>query len=126
MELGIDVRTAEGVTILDVVGEVDLYTAPQLEEGLRRAAAASPPLLAVNLTKVTYIDSTALRVLTDSQKRARERRGTIVVITTQPTIEKIFRITGLGTILPVVASEREAVAHLRAHSPAAPGEYNPR
>ena len=121
MELGIDVRTAEGVTILDVVGEVDLYTAPQLEEGLRRAAAASPPLLAVNLTKVTYIDSTALRVLTDSQKRARERRGTIVVITTQPTIEKIFRITGLGTILPVVASEREAVAHLRAHPSTAPG-----
>jgi anti-sigma B factor antagonist len=121
LELGIDVREAEGVTILDVEGEVDLYTAPQLEEGLRKAATASPPLLAVNLTKVTYIDSTALRVLTDSQKRARERRGAVVVITTQPTIEKIFRITGLGTILPVVASEREAVERLRTHPPTARG-----
>lgn len=121
MELGIDVRTLEGVAILDVVGEVDLSTAPQLEEGLRRAATASPPLVAVNLTRVTYIDSTALRVLTDGQKRVRDRRGLLVVIADQPTIKKIFRITGLGTIVPVVATEREALAHLGAHPPIPPG-----
>jgi len=121
LDLGIDVRTIEGVAILDVVGEVDLYTAPQLEEGLRRAATASPPLVAVNLTRVTYIDSTALRVLTDGQKRVRERRGAIVVIADQPTIKKIFRITGLGTIVPVVATEREALAHLKVHPPTPPG-----
>ena len=121
MELGIDVRTLEGVAILDVVGEVDLSTAPQLEEGLRKAATASPPLVAVNLTRVTYIDSTALRVLTDGQKRVRDRRGMLVVIADQPTIKKIFRITGLGTIVPVVATEREALAHLGVHPPIPPG-----
>ncbi len=120
MDLQIGVRTIDGVTILDVVGEVDLYTAPQLEDGLRKAAGAPSPVFAVNLTGVAYLDSTALRVLTDSHKRVRERQGAMVVIAGQPTIQKIFRITGLGTVLHVVASEREAIERLRTHRPAPP------
>lgn len=115
MDLQIDVRTSDGVTILDVVGEVDLYTAPRLEEGLRRAASGTRPRLAVNLTRVAYLDSTALRVLTESHKDVRSRQGAIVLIATQPTIQKIFRVTGLGAIIAVVATEREAVEQLRTH-----------
>jgi anti-sigma B factor antagonist len=115
VDLQLDVRTSDGVTILDVVGEVDLYTAPRLEEGLRQAASGPRPLLAVNLTRVAYLDSTALRVLTESHKDVQSRQGAIVVIVTQPTIQKIFRVTGLGAILAVVATEREAVEQLRTH-----------
>ena len=120
MDLQIRVRTIEGVTILDVIGEVDLYTAPQLEEGLRKAAAAPVPLLAANLSAVAYLDSTALRVLTNVHKQLQERQGAMVVIAGQPTIQKIFRITGLGTVLHVVATEREAIERLNAHPPSPP------
>lgn len=120
MDLQINARTIDGVTILDVVGEVDLYTAPQLEEGLRKASSGTRPLLAVNLTRVTYLDSTALSVLTESHKRVQVRQGAMVVIATQPTIQKIFRITGLGTVLPVVATEGEAIEQLRTQPPATP------
>ena len=120
MDLQIRVRTIDGVTILDVIGEVDLYTAPQLEEGLRKAAGASAPLLAVNLSEVAYLDSTALRVLTNLHKQVQERQGAMVVIAGQPTIQKIFRITGLGTVLHVVATEREAIDRLNAHPPSPP------
>lgn len=120
MDLQIRVRTIEGVTILDVIGEVDLYTAPQLEEGLRKAAGAPAPLLAVNLSAVAYLDSTALRVLTNVHKQVQERQGAMVVIAGQPTIQKIFRITGLGTVLHVVATEREAIERLNAHPPSPP------
>lgn len=120
MELQINARTIDGVTILDVVGEVDLYTAPQLAEGLRKAAEGARPLLAVNLTQVSYLDSTALRVLTESHKQVQARHGAIVVISTQPTIRRIFRITGLGAVLPVVATEPEAIEHLRTQPPTRP------
>ncbi len=120
MNLQIEMRTSDGVTILDIVGEVDLYTAPRLEEGLRRAASGARPLLAVNLTRVAYLDSTALRVLTESHKDVQARQGAIVVIATQPTIQKIFQITGLGAVFPVVATEREAVEQLRTHPPTRP------
>jgi anti-sigma B factor antagonist len=120
VDLQIDVRTSDGVTILDVVGEVDLYTAPRLEEGLRQAASGTRPLLAVNLTRVAYLDSTALRVLTESHREVQSRQGAIVVIATHATIQKIFHITGLGTVLPVVSTEQEAVAQLRTPPPVHP------
>lgn len=120
MELQIAVRNADGVTILDVVGEVDLYTVPQLEEALRKAASGAQPLLGVNLSRVSYLDSTGLRVLTEWSKQARARQGAFAVIADQPTIQKLFRITGLGEIVPVLATEREAIAHLKGQPPTPP------
>src|SRR5207244_11966892 len=73
VELKIGVRTVGEVTILDVAGELDLYTVPRLDEGLR--TAATRPLLVVNLSGVAYIDSTALKILTDHQKRIRALHG---------------------------------------------------
>jgi anti-sigma B factor antagonist len=120
LELQIAVRNIDGVTILDVVGEVDLYTVPQLEEALRGAASGAQPLLGVNLCGVTYLDSTGLRVLTEWSKQARARQGAFAVIADQPTIQKLFRITGLGGIVPVLSTEREAIAHLKGQPPAPP------
>lgn len=120
MELQIAVRNADGVTILDVVGEVDLYTVPQLEEALRKAASGAQPLLGVNLSRVSYLDSTGLRVLTEWSKQARARQGAFAVIADHPTIQKLFRITGLGEIVPVLATEREAIAHLKGQPPTPP------
>jgi anti-sigma B factor antagonist len=120
VELQIRVRNIDGVTILHVVGEVDLYTVPQLEEALRGAASGARPLLGVNLCEVTYLDSTGLRVLTEWSKQARARQGGFAVIADQPTIQKLFRITGLGEIVPVLATEGEAIAHLKGQTPTPP------
>ncbi len=120
MDLQIAVRKIDQVTILDVVGEVDLYTVPQLEEALRGAAADARPLLGVNLCAVTYLDSTGLRVLTEWHKQASARQGAFAVIADQPTIRKLFRITGLGKIVPILATEQEAIAHLRGLPPTPP------
>lgn len=120
MDLHIAVRNVDGVTILDVVGEIDLYTVPQLEEVLREAASAAKPLLGVNLTGVNYLDSSGLRVLSEWYKQAHARQGAFAVIADQPTIQKLFRITGLGEIVPVLATEREAIAHLKGQPPTPP------
>lgn len=120
MDLQIAVRKIDRVTILDVVGEIDLYTVPQLDEALRGAASDARPLLGVNLCQVTYLDSTGLRVLTEWYKQARARQGAFAVIADQPSIQKLFRITGLGEIVPIVATEQEAIAHLRGQPPTPP------
>ena len=116
MELKIGVRTVGEVTILDVAGELDLYTVPRLDEGLR--TAATRPLLVVNLSGVAYIDSTALKILTDHQKRIRALHGEIAIVAGQPAIAKIFKITGLDKILYVVATEREALEKVKVDRPA--------
>jgi len=120
MDLQVNVRTEGPVTILGVGGEVDLYTAPRLEEALSRATSGPRPLVVVDLTGTTYLDSTALRVLTSHLKRAREQHGEIVLVSTDPRLSKIFAITGLHQVFAISATEEEALARLRAHPPAPP------
>ncbi|HET7263668.1 MAG TPA: STAS domain-containing protein [bacterium] len=110
MELDVAVRTNGDVTVVDVAGEVDLYTAPRLEEALTKAAGRTPPLIVVNLGRTTYLDSTALRVLTAVFKRVRERRGEMAIAEVQPKIAKLFTLTGLDQVLPLYPTEREALA----------------
>ncbi len=120
MELQVEVRTNGGVSVVDVAGEVDLYTVPRLEEALARAAAGTPPLVVVDLTRTTYLDSTALRVLTAALKRAREREGEFALVSTQPKIAKLFSITGLDQLFPLCATEDEAIQKVRTRSPRRP------
>ena len=115
MEVQIGARTEGPVTVIDVAGEVDLYTAPRLEEALTRGSAGAPPLVVVNLSRTTYMDSTALRVLTAALKRVHEREGTLTLVSTQPNIAKLFTITGLDQVFSIYADEPEAIEKARAH-----------
>ena len=110
MELDVAVRISGNVTVVDVAGEVDLYTAPRLEEALAKATGRTPPLIVVNLGRTTYLDSTALRVLTSVFKRVRERDGEMAIAEVQPKIAKLFTLTGLDQVLSLCPTEREALA----------------
>ena len=116
MELDVATRNSGNVTIIDVAGEVDLYTAPRLEEALAKASGRTPPLIVVNLGKTTYLDSTALRVLTAVFKRVRERHGEMAIAEVQPKIAKLFTLTGLDQVMPLCPTEREALD--KVHQPA--------
>jgi anti-sigma B factor antagonist len=117
MDLDVAVRTDGNVTVVDVSGEVDLYTAPRLEEALTKASGRTPPLIVVNLGRTTYLDSTALRVLTAVFKRVRERHGGMAIAAVQPKIAKLFTLTGLDQLLPLCPTEREALD--KVHQPPA-------
>jgi len=117
MELQLAVRTDGAVAVVTITGEVDLYTAPRLEEALVRACAETPPRVVVNLAGVVYMDSTALRVLTAALKRVRERGGELAIVVTQPKIAKLFTITGLDQLFPICPTEAEALAHAGSHAP---------
>lgn len=117
MELQVEERIDGSVTILSVTGEVDLYTAPRLEEALSRATSGPRPLVIVNLTGTTYLDSTALRMLTVHVKRAREQHGDLALVSTHPRIAKIFTITGLHQVFSIFGTEGEALTKVRAQHP---------
>jgi anti-anti-sigma factor len=64
--------------------------------------------LVVDLTKVDYLDSTALGVLIGGLKRMREVEGNMVLICPSPRIRRVFEITGLDKIFDIYNSQEEA------------------
>ena len=102
-------RTADReLPIIELEGEVDVYTAPQLKQQMIGILEGGARELVVNLEKVDYLDSTALGVLIGGLKRMRERDGNMVLVCPSPRIRRVFEITGLDKIFDIYNTEAEA------------------
>lgn len=110
MDLGFEHGEHDGWLVLAVEGEVDVYTAPALRSELLKLSEADGVRIVLDLRKVDFMDSTGLGVLIGAHKRIKNSQGSIAVVCTQPTILKVFEITGLGAIIPVRSTLDEAVA----------------
>lgn len=87
--------------IIELEGEVDVYTAPQLKQQMISLLEGGSKQMVVDLTKVEYLDSTALGVLIGGLKRMRETDGNMVLVCPSPRIRRVFEITGLDKIFDI-------------------------
>ena len=105
--------------VIELGGEVDLYTAPEFKERLVQVIEDGKKQLVVDLSKATFIDSTTLGVLVGGVKRLRPTGGSLALVCTDQNISKIFEITGLDRVFTIHATRDEAVEQLQTPGPAA-------
>jgi anti-sigma B factor antagonist len=103
-------ETANGAAVIALSGELDLYTCPEFKQELLRVIDGGATLVVVDLTATTFIDSTALGVLIRGVDRLKSSDGQLIVACSDPSIVKVFEVTGLKRIFPVVGSRDEALA----------------
>src|ERR671922_1634767 len=108
MELGIDVRKVDSHAVVDVKGEIDVYTAPKLRENLIELVSEGSYDVVVNLEGVDFLDSTGLGVLVGALKRVKAHDGSLALVCTQDKILKIFKLPGLTKVFPIHSSVEEA------------------
>jgi anti-sigma B factor antagonist len=108
VDLSLSVRTVQNRTVLDVVGEVDVYSAPELRERLSELLSAQQPSLIVNLSEVSFLDSTGIGTLVAGLNRAVQFGGSLALACDQERILKLFRITGLDSVFAISASVEDA------------------
>jgi anti-sigma B factor antagonist len=119
MDFGLaTVDLGERVFSVRVVGEVDLSTAPDLKEALAEVIEGGGLGVLVDLSEVTFIDSTTLGVLMGAVKRLRPRGGEVAIACHDPNIRRIFEITLLDRIFAIFDTPAEGAAHLRARTDA--------
>src|ERR687893_1846282 len=97
--------------VIELGGEVDLYTAPEFKERMIELIEAGKKRIVVDLSKATFIDSTTLGVLVGGVKRLRPVGGSLSLVCTDQNITKIFEITGLDRVFPIHKSRDEALAN---------------
>jgi anti-sigma B factor antagonist len=102
----IDLRTKselfdDGTYVVSVSGELDLYSAPQLESELAGLHEKNVRGVIVDLTECEFIDSTALALLLKANKRLDAAEARLSIVTDDPNIRKIFEITGLDRVLTI-------------------------
>lgn len=113
MSFNVETTTiADAAAVIGVEGELDLYTAPRLQEALSRAVDTGHTRVLVDLSRSTFIDSTTLGVLMGSFQRLTDSGGTLVVACTDANLRRIFEITLLDQVFRVFESREDGEAHV--------------
>ena len=99
----VTIEESGGTARVALVGELDISTAPRLEEELRRVEAGSPRVLVLDLSKLTFMDSTGLRLLIGADARAREAGRRLVLIRGNEMVQRVLRVTRLDERLEIVS-----------------------
>ncbi len=110
MELTITTYAVDPFNVIEIGGEIDVYTAPRLRESIVAAVEAGQHRLIIDVQKVDFLDSTGLGVLVGALKRVRADGGSLDIVCTQERILKIFEITGLDKVFGLHATVDEARA----------------
>ena len=90
--------------VITVSGEVDLATSPALDTAIIAAIESGTSSVAIDLTDVSFMDSSGLGVIVRGLKRCREADKDLDLVITNERVLKVFGITGLDQVIPIHAS----------------------
>ncbi len=105
----ISIKTTNEVKVLAFEGRLDTQTPPDAQQQLIRLIEEGETKILVNLEKVDYISSAGLRVLLVIAKQLKTTDGELRICSLNEVVKEVFDISGFDMILPISASELEAL-----------------
>jgi anti-sigma B factor antagonist len=108
VDFALSTSQVEDYAVVAVTGELDVYTAPALEEALGDLVDAGTVRVVVDLSGVSFMDSTGLGLLIKALKWTREHGGALRIVANTDRVLKVFRVTGLDSVLSLHATLDEA------------------
>jgi anti-sigma B factor antagonist len=112
IDLAVEIGSRDSWTVIGVAGEIDLFTAPKLREqflGTLDQEGADARLV-VDLSRVTFMDSTGLGVLIGALRRINERGGRMALVCADGPVLRVLELTRLTEVFSIFDSVDDAVA----------------
>ncbi|CAM4072185.1 STAS domain-containing protein [Lederbergia lenta] len=101
MNISIDIVEKDQGVHVNLSGEIDAYTAPQVREELMQAAESAGIKMIVDLSEVSYMDSTGLGVFVGLFKALKANEGHLQFTGMTDRLKRLFDITGLADVMDI-------------------------
>ncbi|MEW9548592.1 STAS domain-containing protein [Nonomuraea sp. NPDC050783] len=98
------------LVVVSLAGEVDVDNASRVRQCLGEAVAAHGPRLVVDLSELTFIDTTGLGVLVRQLAALRERDGSMALVAPDGQVLRRLRRTNLAPLFPIYETLSQALA----------------
>ena len=103
-------HTSRTATIITIEGKMNTVSAPETRAQLGTVVMDGGARLVLDLSGVTYVDSTALSVLVSTLKLARKEGGDLVLLGPTPPVRSLLEVTRLDRIFHIFEDEESATA----------------
>jgi anti-sigma B factor antagonist len=101
-------RSGLNAVIVDVVGQIDMGTSPALRKALLESLTGADRV-AINLTEVTYIDSSGIASLLEVLQGAQKAKKRIVLFGLTPAVLYVLQLTRLTGVFEIRETELQAL-----------------
>jgi anti-sigma B factor antagonist len=103
-------REQDGIVLLEINGEIDLYNAPEIKEFINHCIEEKKFRIIINLARVSYIDSSGIGALISSTSGLKKHNGGLKILHVSGSVRKVFELTKLMSFFEIYESEAEAMA----------------
>lgn len=98
----IDIKNENGAAVAALKGEIDHHNAKELRAELDRfIVSAQPRQLAIDLSGITFMDSSGIGLIMGRSKLMKECGGSLEVRDPQPYIKRVLKLAGLERIVKI-------------------------
>ena len=109
--LQISARHLDKTTILDVSGDIDLASSPDLRKALlRELRELRIPRVVLNLKAVEYVDSSGVASLVEGLKASRDVGSRLILFGLNSAVREVLQLSKLLRIFEIAETEEQAVA----------------
>ena len=98
--------------VVEIRGEIDVQSAPELRDELLRVIRRFGPELALDLAGVTFMDCAGLNVLLATRRRAQLEEGSVRVIRASPRVLRMISLLGLERTFALGVMHRNGGRHV--------------
>ena len=102
-------RPADDVAVVEAAGELDIHTSVVFKDSLVGAIEEGATRVVVDLTGVTFIDSSALGALVGGTRRSAEVGAELMIVCPAGSVARVIEITGLNRAFTIYATRAEAL-----------------
>ena len=107
---GVACRSEGGWTVLDVRGDLDVYSSPALRHQIIDRIQHGDSRIIVDLEHVDFLDSAGVAVMINGLRLATNSDGTLVLVQPGDQVRRMLRLTNLDQVLQTFPSVEEAVS----------------
>ncbi len=101
--------TKSGLLVCQIEGDIDINSSPDIKKAFDKLISKRSPKIVVNLSGVSYVDSSGLATLVEILKNMRAYGGRIRLSNLSPRVKGLFEITKLDKLFEILQEEEEAV-----------------
>lgn len=105
-------KDIESAIVMRVDGWIDTTTAREFREKVIGVIAPGAEHIVLDFSAVAYISSAGLRTVLDVAKEIRALHGALAIFGAGQSVRRVLEISGFSRIIPLVASEAEALAFM--------------
>ena len=103
----VQVRNLDKISIIDSSGDVDLYSSPRLRDALLAEIKADGPSVLVNMSDVTYIDSSGIATLVEGLQLSRQTKTRFGLFGLRPNARSVLELARLHKVFTIFETKRK-------------------